>query len=324
MMDRNRVPNLRRLFLIVPAYNEADGIGSLLAALAATGEAGLYAVIVDDGSRDDTFGAVERAATRCSFPVDALRLSRNFGQQAALHAGLEYAFTHANREDAFLLMDADLQHPPSAIPAIRARLDAGCDHIQMVRADAATVSWTKRFSSRLFYRVFRFFSGLSLPEGAADFRALSFRFVQAYLQLSERGRFNRGLFYWLGFRTEFLPYQCAERAHGQTHYSAGRMLRLGLSSLLQFSSRPLISICAANVAFCFLFCLGYLVYEAIRFHQGVQFVVGWPSLMFLVSFWSASLALSQLLMALYIDRLFHEAKGRPIYVIQETWSKGNR
>lgn len=276
--------------------------------------------IVDDGSIDRTLDAALSTLDQPGSPAFHLRLvalSRNFGHQAAIQAGLEAAFRDSASGDCFILLDSDLQHPPELIPLILERLKQGADHVQMVRQDTDRTPFLKRATSSSYYALFRWMTGLNLKAGSADFRGMSRRFLAAYLTLTERGRFNRGLFHWVGFPTVYVPYAPTERVAGESKYTFRRMLKLALTGLLQFSGRPLFLLCTTIVLLNFGFCLLYVIHVLVRIYQGEKLVPGWPSVMFFVAFWSGTLALIQFLLALYIERIFDEVKGRPIYIIKE-------
>jgi glycosyltransferase involved in cell wall biosynthesis len=314
-----------RTHLISAAYCEREGIVQFIDAVReialAKPEFGEWILtIVDDGSPDKTFEAAASQLNRnriTGFRLRILALSRNFGQQAAIQAGLEAAHSCASEGDFFVVLDSDLQHPPALVPQLLTHLANGADHVQMVRQDSERTSGFKRLTSDGFYALFRSLSGLDLRRGSSDFRAMSWRFLSAYLKLNERGRFNRGLFQWIGFGTVYVPYRCGDRVAGQTKYTLRRMLRLAVTGVLQFSSKPLILMCAVIVLVNGTACVLYVLHTAIRYLRGVQLVPGWPSIMFLVTFWSGALALIQLLLAVYIARVFDEVKGRPIYVVRE-------
>ena len=315
-----------RLVVVAPAYEESAGIESFVGEVARVARAELAGyrttlVVVDDGSRDDTYARLRQAATRLEdVELLAIRLSRNFGQQAALHAGLETAHERFADAAMFVIMDADLQHPPSLLPRIVQRLAAGVHHVKLVRKGSGAPGFLKRATSALFYRLFSSMSEISVPPGSSDFRGLSPRFVAAYLELSERGRFNRGLFHWLGFAEESVPYDAPDRPYGATKYSFVRMARLALVGLTQFSSKPLLVTLLGTVGFSAIFCTAYLVFELVRWLHGTQFVVGWPTIVFFVSFWGGLLALGQLMIGVYVARIFDEVKARPIYVVEEVCS----
>lgn len=316
---------------MAPAYNELETLPQFVAALrtlcSADGIGGgmrVHVVVVDDGSTDGTYERIQQCACDSTpfFSVAGIGLSRNFGQQAAIQSGLEWAYERSAEGDLFAVMDSDLQHPPELLPSIVDELLAGADHVQMVRREPRNLSWPRRASSAGFYWILRRMSDVALPEGGSDFRGFSRRFLGAYLSLRERGRFNRGLFYWLGFPRKEIAYQARERAGGATKYGWMKMLALATTAMVQFSSKPLILLCSIIVASSFAICAGYLGFEFIRWLGGRQFVLGWPTVIFFISLWSGAIALSQLLLALYVGRIFDEVKGRPVYVVRRLCESG--
>ncbi len=216
------------------------------------------------------------------------------------------------------MLDSDLQHPPKLIADIVNNLEAGIHHVQMVRKDDPREGWFKRISSGLFYRVFSFLGSVKLPAGGSDFRGFSHRFLEAYLRLPERERFNRGLFTWLGFSTLQIPYEPDARVAGRSKYSPMKMLKLGLTGITYFSSKPLLWTLAAITLFSAILCGSYIVFEVSRYFHGHRYVLGWPTIIFFVCFWGGSLSFGQLLLSVYVSRIFEEVKGRPVYVIEET------
>jgi glycosyltransferase involved in cell wall biosynthesis len=323
----------RHLFVVAPAYNEGESLSRFLASLKEAAHAlaesvllNVRAVVVDDGSSDETFRILCEAAQAHSleFSVTGLQLSRNFGQQAAIQAGLEWAYSKSDPGDLFVIMDSDLQHRPALLREIVTALEQGADHVQMVRQDAGATPFAKRVTSTGFYWLMRCLSKLKLPEGGSDFRGFSRGFLGAYLTLHEKERFNRGLFYWLGFQRREIPYRADNRLGGDTKYSWGKMARLALTGILSFSSRPLVLLCSVIVLGSFLFCGGYLLFEVVRFVAGRKFVVGWPTVLFFVSFWSGAIGLSQLLLALYIARIYEEVKARPVYMVSRIVGAADR
>lgn len=319
------------MYVVAPAYNESESIPHFISAVCSVAEESclgdrvrVHLVVVDDGSTDKTYEAIQQGARNPtpSFCVTGIGLSRNFGQQAAIQSGLEWAYERSVEGDLFAVMDSDLQHPPELLSGIVDELRAGADHVQMVRREPESLSWPKRASSAGFYWILRRMSDVALPEGGSDFRGLSRRFLGAYLSLRERGRFNRGLFYWVGFPRKEIAYQARERTSGVTKYNWTKMLSFATTAMVQFSSRPLILLCSIIVAGSFTVCAGYLGFELVRWMGGRQFVLGWPTVIFFISLWSGAIALSQLLLALYVGRIFDEVKGRPVYLVRRVCEPG--
>jgi len=322
---------LRSLFVVSPAYNEAESLPRFLTALAdvaghSFAAAGLHVelVLVDDGSTDASASTALQSARalQAHLTVSLIQLSRNFGQQAAIQAGLEYAYSRSSAGDCFAIMDSDLQHPPSLLPEMMHALDNGADHVQMLREDPPSLPWVKRATSRAFYSLFRLLARQDLQAGSADFRGLSRPCLEGYLRLSESCRFNRGLFQWIGFQRHTIAYTAPARTHGETKYGIAGMMRFALSGLIQFSSAPLVAISTLIVLASFSVCLVYVVSQVINYLRGGGFVWGWASIMFFIAFWSGALAFNQLLQALYIARIFDEVKRRPVYLIRRIEVEG--
>jgi polyisoprenyl-phosphate glycosyltransferase len=312
---------MRKFFIIAPAYNEAESIGAFIGEVGRVcrqelAELECLIVIVDDGSTDQT---MEEAVKTGQAGLRVVRLSRNFGQQAAQQAGLDAARADSDADSLFCLMDSDLQHPPEELPRLARELLGGADHVQMLRRDGSSLPWGKRMTSAAYYFVLRVLTGLPMAAGSADFRGLSRKVVDAYCSLSEHGRFNRGLFYWAGFRRVDLEYVPAERRRGETKYSYARMLRLAARGILQFSSAPLIVLNLATFALSMTICGGYLIWEFLRFQRGVVMAIGWPTIMAFVSFWGGVISFNQLVQSLYIARVFDEAKRRPNYFVERQY-----
>src|SRR5262245_29710905 len=232
-MEKSR-PLLR---VVSPAYQEEEvlpvfhaSLSRALAPLAAEFE--IEILYVDDGSTDGTLAVLRRLAADDP-RVRFLSLSRNFGHQAALTAGLEHA-----RGDAVVSLDSDLQHPPALIPELVARWRAGADVVLTIRADDARLGWFKRVSSRLFYRLLARCSTLDVRAAASDFRLLARPALDALLRMRESHRYLRGMVQWLGFRVAEVPFRPAARRAGVSKYTLRRMVRFALDGLLSFSPAP--------------------------------------------------------------------------------------
>ena len=228
-------PQTFTLSLVVPAYNEAANVLPLVDRLVAQTRAfpAVEILIVDDGSSDDTLERLRLAAVR----HPALRyvsLSRNFGHQAALRAGLAAA-----RGDCVICMDADLQHPPELVPELVRRWQAGADIVNCIRQDQASLPLFKRLTSRWFYRGLSWLSGLELVPGSSDFRLLDRKALDALLRLSDTEPFLRGAVQWLGFRTTTVPFRVAPRRAGASKYGWRRMFGLATGAILSYSTRLL-------------------------------------------------------------------------------------
>jgi dolichol-phosphate mannosyltransferase len=301
------------LSVVAPAFDEAGVLPSFIARLAAVldtvGEE-WELVLVDDGSRDGTWGAIE-AAAQADWRIRGIRLSRNFGHQLALTAGLSVACG-----DGVITMDSDLQHPPEAIPALLAVAREGYDVVYAVRsADDAAGFW-KRFSARLFYRLLNRLSALELPEGAADFRWMSRRVVDVLAAMPERHRFLRGLVRWAGYRQTFVEYRRGSREAGESKYSLRRMLLFAWDGMVSFSSFPLRVASILGVCVSFLGWLYLLYVLAIRVFTD-RAIPGWTSVTAAVLLLGGAQLVFLGILGQYVGRMYDDVKARPLFLIAE-------
>ncbi len=314
--DQRRRPSERRLDLlsvVVPCYNESDGLETLYAALTPVLETAApnhEIVLVDDGSRDDTF-IVARKLAAADSRVKAIRFARNFGKEAGMAAGLREA-----RGDAVLLMDADLQHPPAVIPEMIARWRDGIDMVIAVRRDRGTDSWPRRMISLAYYRLFQAMSEVRIPRGAGDFRLFDRVVVDAIAALPERNRFMKGITSWVGFRQECLPFDVGVRATGRSAWGLLSLVRYAWDGLTSFSTLPLRiwSVLGVIIAgFAALYGM-WLVVRTTVF--GID-VPGYASLMASTLFLGGVQLISLGVLGEYVGRIFLEVKKRPIYLIAD-------
>ncbi|MDE2371723.1 MAG: glycosyltransferase family 2 protein [Burkholderiales bacterium] len=302
---------------VVPAYNEAANLPSLLRSLSAALQAltpRWEIIVVDDGSRDATAEAVRPWLAEAG--VRYLALSRNFGKEAALSAGIEHA-----RGDVVVLLDADGQHPLEFLPRMLEGWRAGADAVCAVRESRSDESWAKRLGTSLFYRIVNAGSPVPIPADAGDFRLMDRRVVDALLSLPERNRFLKGLYAWVGFRTEFIRYQPAPRASGHSSFSFARLLALALTGLTAFSNLPLRLWSSLGAVIAFL-SFGYGLWIIIDHEINGSPVPGWPTVVVSLMFFSGVQLLSIGILGEYIGRIFTEVKRRPIYLLREQAGSG--
>jgi glycosyltransferase involved in cell wall biosynthesis len=309
------------VFLVLPCFNEEEALPHFFLELAPLLESipdrVFFTVWVDDGSNDGTWKVIGSLPESSRIRHHGVSFVRNYGHQAAIQAGCEFVARHPSfsPESRVLILDSDGQHPVAEIPRILRELDVS-RHVQMIRKDTAGVGRTKKSSSSLFYRVFRTFTGMDLPDGAADFRGLQGSVLLNYLQFSESGRFNRGLFH-LTEPPFFLSYEARARHHGTSKYTLSKMLRLAFIGITNFSNRPLILASFAATAFGFTVCIGYFLFEFYRLWNGRMFQPGWFTIMAWISMWGMILSFCMLLLSIYVGRIFDETKKRPIYLIKD-------
>jgi len=300
------------LSIVIPVLNEAETIPLMLARLRDTLRGRTWEVIfVDDGSTDATSDILERA-TLDDRRVKLLRFSRNFGHQAALTAGLDFA-----NGDAVVVMDGDLQDPPELLPRMLALFEQGYDVVSPQRVTREAETRFKRWTAALFYRALSQMADQRLTPDVGDFRLFSRRAVDAIRSLREQHRYMRGIAAWLGLKEAIIPFERRARAAGHTNYPFLKMLRFAWTGVSSFSAFPLrISIAAG----CLLNCAGFLyllrvVYLAL---WTTTLVPGWASVVALQCAFSGMILLALGAVGDYVARTYEETKNRPLYVVTET------
>ncbi len=300
------------LSLVVPVYNEAANLAPFharaVAALDATGLA-WEMVFVDDGSRDASLPAL--LALRERDPrVAVVELTRNFGKEVALSAGLDHA-----RGDAVIPIDADLQHPPEVIPAMVASWREGHDMVVALRDNPRREGLVRRMMSSLFYRLFRRLTSIDLPPGSGDFRLMSRPVVDALRAMPERSRFLKGMYAWAGFPYATIGYTVEARQEGASSFGLRRLARLGSDALTSFSAAPL----RAASVIGFATALVAMVYGAWLVGKTLVLGIdlpGYASTITLVLFLGGVQLVSLGILGEYVARVYDEVKARPLYVVR--------
>ena len=311
MSPRKKIP----VDLVIPVFNEAGVIAQMHARIRAAIDALPFAftfIYVDDGSSDDTESDLA-ALAKSDKRVRVISLSRNFGHQAALTAGLD-----SSRGDAVVSLDADGQHPPEMIGDMLDLISQGYDIVQGQRADDARLGRFKKWTSGGFYKILNAVSGTRVLPGAADFRAMSRRAVDALKSMPEYHRFLRGMVSWIGFKSAILPYHQEERAGGVSKYSLGKMVRLASDAVFSFSLMPLYIGLSAGLGFLVLALaqMGWVAYLWLT-DQTDRIVPGWSSLMAVVLIASGIIMIVLGFIGVYVGYIFQEVKRRPVYLIKE-------
>lgn len=302
-----------RLSLVIPMHNEAEVLPTTLAAVhAALDGLGVeYEIIgVDDGSTDETFAVLSRLA-ETDPRLRGLRLSRNFGKEAALSAGLDHC-----DGDMVVPIDADLQDPPSLIADFITLWEAGYDVVYGVRTERRSDTFFKRATAGAFYRVFNRISDVPIPGDTGDFRLMDRAVVEALCALPERNRFMKGLFAWVGFRQVGVPYARPERAAGTTSFNSPRLFRFALDGITAFSTAPLrvwslVGLAGAAAA------LGYALFLIVHVLVQGRDIPGYASLMVVLLLFSSFQMIALGVFGEYLGRMYQEIKGRPLYIISD-------
>jgi glycosyltransferase involved in cell wall biosynthesis len=307
-------PRRRSLTVIVPVLNEERGVDPLIARLRPVLD-GLDldwdVIFIDDGSTDGTLVRLKAIHDR-EPRIKAISLSRNFGKEIAIAAGLKYVSA-----DAAVLMDGDLQHPPEIISEFVRHWRSGYEVVYGQRRDRAADTLVHRWSARAFYAAFEKLSGTTLPAGAGDFRLLDRKAVDAMNRMRERVRFNKGLYAWMGFRSVGVPFDVPPRHDaGRSRWRPRQLLRFGLDGIASFTTIPLrvwsyVGLLISAFAFCYamLFLIKTLLF-------GTD-VPGFPTLVISVMFFSGVQLLSLGVIGEYLGRMYEEVKGRPLFLVSE-------
>ena len=302
-----------KVSVVVPAYNEEGNLPHLIDKLVPilSAYADYEIILVNDGSADKTV-EVMKQLHHANSRVNYISLSRNFGHQYALKAGLDAA-----TGDCVISMDADLQHPPRLIPALIDGWQKGYDIVYTTRQDKGTESFFKRFTSGVFYKCFRVLTDLKMPAGAADFRLLDKKVVQVLKNMPEKALFLRGLIYWMGFKQFAISYQVEPRFSGRSSYSLKKMLGLAIAGATSFSIKPLRLAIYLGFIVALLGCLftAYVLY--MKLFAG-SVITGWSSLMCVLLILGGCQLFVMGIIGEYIGRIFVEMKNRPSYIVDET------
>lgn len=311
-------PDRPLLSIIVPVYNEEDVIRHFLDAtrpvLEETGFPFEY-VFIDDGSRDATADILTEELAN-GLPGRLLGLSRNFGKEAALSAGLEAA-----KGGVAVIIDADLQDPPELIHQMIDGWRAGYDVVYGLRVDRTSDTLMKRSTAGMFYQIFNKLSNIDMPANAGDFRLIDRTVIDALLRLPERNRFMKGLFAWVGFPSMAVPYERPHRKAGTGKFNYWKLWNFALDGIAGFTTMPL-RIWFYGGALVSLFAFAYALYLTIRVLIFGIDVPGYTSLMVAVLFFSGVQLLSIGMIGEYISRLFNETKQRPVYLLQDVIEGG--
>jgi len=300
--------------LVIPVYNEEGVVEQTYAEICQVIDGSPHKFniyYIDDGSEDGTVASLNALAEKDKRVV-VLELSRNFGHQAALTAGLDAA-----QGDFVISMDADGQHPPEMIPQMVALLEQGYDIVQAQRVEDGALSF-KQVTSAAFYKLINTISGTEMVPGAADFRGMSRQAVDALKSMPEYHRFLRGMVSAMGYKSVILPYHETKRVAGRTKYSLGKMFRLAMDAIFSFSLVPLYIGMSAGVMFLCLAALEMVyVYSFWLKGDTSTLAPGWSSLMFVILIASGVILIVLGFIGVYIGYIFQQVKQRPVYHLKK-------
>ena len=312
---RTRAPD--SVSCVIPCKNEADNLEALFARLEpvlAAKHKQWEIILVDDGSTDGTPELMSHWAQKAGFRY--VQLSRNFGKEAALMAGLQTA-----RGEVIITMDADLQHSPAMVDTFIQKWNEGFDVAYATRVDRVEESFVKRAGVSLFYRLVNGASRFEVPSGAGDFRLMDRSVVNALLAMPERKRFMKGLYAWVGFKSIAIPYRPDDRIFGESHYSVFQLAALAFDGLTAFTTWPLravslIGFMLAAIAFSYGV---FLTGSYFLFGHGVS---GWTTITVSLMLFSGIQLISLGVVGEYVGRIFEEVKARPMFVIKQSSGQG--
>jgi polyisoprenyl-phosphate glycosyltransferase len=305
------------LSIVIPIYNEEQVLPALFLELERVCETVLKSsgpieiVLVNDGSKDKSWGMIAAQCERGNNYV-GLNLSRNFGHQLALSAGLETA-----RGEVVVSLDADLQDPPAVILQMLEAHRQGYDVVYATRKERAEEKFSKRVTAAVFYFLIEKLSGTAIPRNTGDFRLLSRRALTELSKLRETHRFLRGLVPWLGFPQTQIYYDRADRAAGETHFPLGKMLRFAFDGIASMSTKPL-RLAYMFSLLLFMVFVGYIFYVLYEhFIRGGELVPGWTSIMAAITIFGTMQLLLLGVFGEYLGRIYEQAKHRPLFIVQE-------
>ena len=306
--------NQQKISIVIPSFNEEGNIAVMVAAIDAVFLKLAYKyemIFVDDGSKDDTLGVLKNLS-QSNKNLFFVELSRNFGHQNALKAGLDVA-----TGDAIIAMDGDMQHPPELIPDMIQKWQEGYDVVYTRRLEDKKLPYFKNLTSRYFYKFINYISEIDIEPGTADFRLIDKKVGKVFFAFSENELFLRGLSSWVGFKQYAIDYEPATRFSGQSKYTIKKMMQFAMKGITSFSIRPLYLSIFVGVASTFLAFLLYVFYVLYSIYFG-HVISGWASVIFTIVFFGGLNLIVLGIIGVYVGKLFMQSKNRPNYIIRNT------
>lgn len=308
----------KKVSILIPCFNEEEGLPMLYEALC--GQNGLCEtsknydfeiLLINDGSRDHTLDILKSYAEKDT-RVKYISLSRNFGKECAMLSGFDCA-----SGDCMVIMDADLQHPPTLIPEMLKYWEQGYEDVYAKRNSRGKESWLRKRLSLTYYGLLQKTSRFDILENVGDFRLLDRKCIDALRELREKERYTKGMFAWIGFKKKEILFEQGDRLTGVSSWRFRDLLNLGIDGITSFTTAPLrfstvVGFFISIIAFL------YMCWVLVKAMIWGDPVAGYPSLMVIILFWGGIQLLSLGIMGEYLGRIFNEAKGRPVYIISET------
>ncbi len=307
---------MKLLSVIVPCYNEEENIPYFYEEFIQNEtflqeqQIDWEILYVDDGSKDKTSEEIKKMHAKDG-RVHLLSFSRNFGKEAAMYAGLQ-----KSKGDFVVIMDADLQDPPSLLPEMFSYLEQGYDSVGTRRVTRKGEPKVRSFFARLFYKLMRCISKTDIVDGARDYRLMTRQMVDAILEMKEYNRFTKGIFNWVGFRTKWVEYENIERVKGETKWNFWKLMVYAIDGMTAFSTAPLTFVSLMGILFCIL-AFALIVFTIIRTLVFGDPVSGWPSMICIISLISGVQLLCLGIVGQYLAKTYMEVKKRPIYLLKE-------
>lgn len=305
----------KKISILIPVCNEEQNITLLINAISNVIDATIYDhrfIFIDDGSSDKTNAVLKDIALEHKH-VFFVSLSKNFGHQNALKAGIDHIHYDA---DCVIMMDGDLQHPPALIPLMLEKWNEGYDIVYTIRKDEDNIPFLKKKTASLFYKLLNKVSDIQVETGAADFRLIDKKTFAVFKSFNERDLFLRGLTKWVGFKQISIEYSPGDRSYGQSKYTYKKMFRFALQGITSFSTKPLYTAAYLGLFFSVTSLL-YVPYTIYSYYFGKP-ISGWASLIVTISFFGGLQLMILGIIGLYLGKLFMQSKNRPNYIIRES------
>ena len=304
------------LSVIVPCYNEEENVKYFYKELMKNKpffeekKLDVEVIYVDDGSKDKTVEEVKKLREKADH-VHLISFSRNFGKEAGIYAGFQKA-----KGDYVVMMDADLQDPPSLLPEMFSYIEQGYDSVATRRVSRKGEPPIRSFFARMFYKIMNKISQTDIVDGARDYRLMTRQVVDAILSMCEYNRFSKGIFGWVGFETKWLEYENVERVHGETKWNFWKLFLYSIEGITAFSTAPLAIASFTGVLFCLIAFIA-IIFIIVRTMIWGDPVGGWPSLVCIICLVSGVQLLCLGIVGQYLSKTYMEVKQRPIYLVKE-------